>query len=80
MLFRALNAAKDTYDLGERDAEQVRAIMRDKLAAEPLAEVQYVSCAGYDSLEELEQITGKALLSMAVFIGKTRLIDNILLG
>ena len=80
VLYRALTAAQDAYDLGERDAEQVRAIMRDKLAAEPLAEVQYVSCADYDTLEELEQITGKALLSMAVFIGKTRLIDNILLG
>jgi pantoate--beta-alanine ligase len=80
VLYRALNAAQDAYDLGERGAERVRAIMREVLAAEPLAEVQYVSCADYDTLEELEQITGKALLSMAVFVGKTRLIDNILLG
>jgi len=80
VLYRALKAAQDAYDLGERDAERVRAIMREVLAAESLAEVQYVSCADYDTLEELEQITGKALLSMAVFVGKTRLIDNILLG
>jgi pantoate--beta-alanine ligase len=80
VLYRALNAAQDAYDLGERGAERVRAIMREVLAAESLAEVQYVSCADYDTLEELEQITGKALLSMAVFVGKTRLIDNILLG
>jgi pantoate--beta-alanine ligase len=53
--------------------------MLDVLQAEPLAEVQYVSCADYESLEELQQVKGKALLSMAVFFGKTRLIDNVVL-
>ena len=80
MLYRALNAAKDAYDLGERDAEKLRAIMRETIAAEPLAQMQYVSCADYDTLQELETISSKALLSMAVFVGKTRLIDNIVLG
>ena len=54
--------------------------MRETIAAEPLAEMQYVSCADYDTLEELETVDGKALLSMAVFVGKTRLIDNFVLG
>jgi pantoate--beta-alanine ligase len=54
--------------------------MRKTIAAEPLAEMQYISCADYDTLEELDEITGKALLSMAVFVGKTRLIDNFVLG
>lgn len=80
VLYRALNAAKDAYDLGERDGEPLRALMRQTIAAEPLAQMQYVSCADYDTLEELEKITGKALLSMAVFVGKTRLIDNFVLG
>ena len=80
VLYRALNAAKDAYDLGERDAEKLRAIMRETIAAEPLAQMQYVSCADYDTLQELEIISSKALLSMAVFVGKTRLIDNIVLG
>ena len=80
VLYRALNAAKDAYDLGERDAEKLRAIMRETIAAEPLAQMQYVSCADYDTLQELETISSKALLSMAVFVGKTRLIDNIVLG
>lgn len=79
-LFRALSAAKEIYESGERDAEMVRGKMKEVLAAEPLAEVQYVSCADYDSLEELDEIKGKTLLSMAVFIGKTRLIDNFVLG
>jgi pantoate--beta-alanine ligase len=80
VLFRSLSAAKDLVSGGERNAENVRRKMKEVLAGEPLAEMQYVSCADYDTLEELTEITGKALLSMAVFIGKTRLIDNFVLG
>lgn len=80
VLFRSLSAAKNAYDKGERNAEKMRSKMKEVLAGEPLAEVQYVSCADYDSLEELDELKGKALLSMAVFIGKTRLIDNFVLG
>lgn len=80
VLFRSLSAAKELYESGERNAEALRRKMKEVLAAEPLAEVQYVSCADYDTLEELSEVTGKALLSMAVFIGKTRLIDNFVLG
>jgi pantoate--beta-alanine ligase len=80
VLFRSLSAAKEAYEQGERDAEKVRGKMKEVLASEPLAQVQYVSCADYDTLEELDVIKGKALLSMAVFMGKTRLIDNSVLG
>jgi pantoate--beta-alanine ligase len=80
VLFRSLSAAKELYEGGERDAEKIRGKMKKVLASEPLADVQYVSCADYDTLKELDKIKGKALLSMAVFIGKTRLIDNIVLG
>jgi len=80
VLYHALNAAKDSYDAGECDAKKLRAIMEETIAAEPLAEMQYVSCADYDTLQELDTVTGKALLSMAVFVGKTRLIDNFVLG
>lgn len=79
-LYRALKAARDAYAVGERNAEKLRALMRETIAAEPLAKVQYVSCADYDTLGELETVSGKALLSMAVFVGKTRLIDNFVLG
>jgi pantoate--beta-alanine ligase len=80
VLYRSLRAAKNAYEAGERDAEKLRQIMKDVLATEPQAQVQYVSCADYDTLEELETVTGKTLLSMAVFMGKTRLIDNFVLG
>jgi pantoate--beta-alanine ligase len=80
VLFRALSAAKSAYESGERNAETLRALMKDILAAEPRATTQYVSCADYDTLEELDVVRGKALLSMAALIGKTRLIDNFVLG
>jgi pantoate--beta-alanine ligase len=79
ILSRSLREAKQAYDNGERDAGMLRQIMKDVLATEPLADVQYVSCADYETLEELENVERKALLSMAVFIGKTRLIDNFVL-
>ena len=80
VLSRSLSTAKEAYEDGVRDAETLRQIMREVLASEPLAQMQYVSCADYDTLEELEIVTGKTLLSMAVFLGKTRLIDNFVLG
>jgi len=80
VLFRSLNAAREALEKGERNAEVIRRKMKEVLAGEPLAEPQYVSCADYDTLEELDEIKGKALLSMAVFFGKTRLIDNFVIG
>jgi pantoate--beta-alanine ligase len=80
VLNRALTAARAAYDKGERSAGTLRRVMQEALASEPLARMQYVSCADYDTLQELDEVAGKALLSMAVFMGKTRLIDNLVLG
>jgi pantoate--beta-alanine ligase len=80
VLFRSLSAAKSAFDAGERNAETLRRLVREIVAGEPLAHLQYVSCADYDTLEELESVIGKTLLSMAVHLGKTRLIDNFVLG
>jgi len=79
VLFRSLNAARSAFDSGERAAEKLRSLVRTMLAAESLARLQYVSCADYDTLEELETVRRKALLSLAVYFGKTRLIDNFVL-
>jgi pantoate--beta-alanine ligase len=79
VLFRALDATQAAYARGERDAEALRTLMRATIKAEPLAKIQYVSCADPRSLQELERIENGALLSMAVYVGKTRLIDNIVL-
>ena len=79
VLFRALNAAKQAYQSNERNADSLRTIMHRTIVAEPLARLQYVSCADPRTLQELDKVEQGALLSMAVFIGKTRLIDNLVL-
>jgi pantoate--beta-alanine ligase len=79
VLYKALSAAKEKYDSGERDAEALRAIMRSVVRSEPLAYEQYVSAADPETLCELQRIDASVLLSLAVRIGKARLIDNFLL-
>ena len=80
VLYRALCAARDAWLAGQHDGEQLRQIMRSVLAMEPLAQVEYVSAADPHTLAELGDTRGGVLLSMAVRIGKARLIDNLLLG
>lgn len=81
VLWRALSAAQEAFGDGQKQAGRLREVMREVLAGEPLASAQYVSCADPDTLQELEgAVEGRALLSMAVMIGKTRLIDNMLIG
>lgn len=79
VLYRALSAAKEAFDNGERDGDKLRAIMSSIIAAEPLARADYVSAAHPDTLAELNRVHNGVLLSMAVRIGSTRLIDNFLL-
>jgi pantoate--beta-alanine ligase len=76
VLHRALMAGRDAHDRGERSAEALRGLMRGILAAEPLADIDYVSVADGTTLAELDRVDGPALLSLAVRLGDTRLIDN----
>ncbi len=76
VLRRALLGARTLWEGGERDAERLRAHMRETLASEPVATVAYVSVADGASLAELDEVTGPALLSLAARFGATRLIDN----
>lgn len=80
VLYRALCAAKDAFDQGERGGDRLRAIMRDVIEAEPLAKLDYVSAADATTLQEATQVDEAhgLLLSMAVRVGKPRLIDNFL--
>lgn len=79
VLYKALRAGMLAYQTGERSAEDLRQVMRKVLSESPLAKPQYVSCADTETLVELDWVEERALLSMAVFFGKTRLIDNLLL-
>jgi pantoate--beta-alanine ligase len=81
VLYRALTAARERYISGERSASALRCAMRQVLEAEPLARPEYISVADRQTLQELEELSADgALLSMAVRIGVTRLIDNLILG
>lgn len=75
-LYRALQAAKSAFEHGERDGRALRRLMRETINAEPLARLDYVSAAHPATLIELNKIENEVLLSLAVFVGKTRLIDN----
>jgi pantoate--beta-alanine ligase len=79
VLRRALLAARERWEAGERSAAALRETMRSTLAGEPRARPDYVSVADGRTLIELERIEGPALLSLAVRFGPTRLIDNELL-
>lgn len=80
VLCRALSSTKDAYTGGEHNASELRAKMQEIIAGEALAQTQYVSCADPDTLQELHGSVSYALLSLAVLIGKTRLIDNMIVG
>jgi pantoate--beta-alanine ligase len=77
VLYRALCAARDRWTAGERDAEGLRRLMTAVLAREPLARVDYVSVADPDTLQERDDARPPLLISMAVFFGPTRLLDNL---
>ena len=80
VLYKALSRAQKLWGKGERSAELLRKEMTSLIESEPKATIDYVSIADPETLEELEHIEDQALVSMAVRIGKTRLIDSMTLG
>jgi pantoate--beta-alanine ligase len=79
VLYRALTEAQTAFQQGEWQAENLRAIMKEVISREPLSRLQYISCADPESLEELYGQVRRAMLSIAVYVGKTRLIDNLII-
>src|SRR4030066_238900 len=79
VLFKALTLARNLGKKGEGNAETIRQKMTSLISKEPLAKIEYVSIADTETLEELTEIDKQALASLAVRIGKTRLIDNMVL-
>lgn len=80
VLYRALAAARDAFATGTTDAQSLRRIAMGILESEPLASTQYVSVAHSETLEEVDGTVDRGLVLMAVRIGSTRLIDNVILG
>ncbi|MCY4365300.1 MAG: pantoate--beta-alanine ligase [Chloroflexi bacterium] len=80
VIYRALLAAKELWDSGQCDAGKLRDAARSVMEAEPLLEeIAYVSVADASTLKELDWVEGPAMVSTAARLGKTRLIDNLLL-
>jgi len=77
VLYRALEAARAELAAGARDSLQLQSVIRRVLEAEPLAAVDYVQIVDADAFEPITRIARPAYLLLAVFIGKTRLIDNL---
>ncbi|MBE9483170.1 MAG: pantoate--beta-alanine ligase [Chloroflexi bacterium] len=79
ILYQALRLAQQLYSHGEKGAERLRQEMIALIEKEPLATIDYVSVAHAETLEELDIVNPPVLVSLAVQIGSTRLIDNIVL-
>ncbi len=79
VLRRSLDHAERLWLDGERDAERIRKEMTELIEQESLARIDYVSIADVQTLDEIHVVDRKALVSLAVRIGKTRLIDNAIL-
>jgi pantoate--beta-alanine ligase len=80
VLFRGLEEARRIFEAGERAASRIRERLLVTLASEPLARLDYAEVVDPGSLEPVERVDGEALIALAVFFGRTRLIDNIILG
>jgi pantoate--beta-alanine ligase len=80
ILFRALSLSERLWRSGERDATKLRDRLHLLMGREPLASVDYISAAHPETLQELESMDGPTLISLAIRIGDTRLIDNLVVG
>ncbi|HBI63159.1 MAG TPA: pantoate--beta-alanine ligase [Lachnospiraceae bacterium] len=76
ILSKSLKEGEALVDAGETDAGKVRQAITEKLESEPLAKIDYVEVVDWNTLEPVERIEGPVLAAIAVYIGKTRLIDN----
>jgi pantoate--beta-alanine ligase len=79
VLHQALVAVRDELSRGVRDAMQLQTALRRILGAEPLAQVDYAEIVSADTFEPVVRVARPSYAVLAVFIGKTRLIDNLLI-
>ena len=80
VLSRSLKKGKAAFDGGEKDVETLKGIVREEIGTEPTAVIDYVDIYSFPELLPIAKIEAPALLAIAVKIGKTRLIDNMILG
>lgn len=80
VLSRSIAEGTRLMEAGERSAAVVVGAMKELIEAEPLARIDYVEMVSWDGIKPVEQVEGPVLVAMAVYIGKTRLIDNFIFG
>lgn len=80
VLWRSLNLARSLVEAGERKADRIVSEMRRLIESEPLARIDYVEIVDSETLENVDVIEGEVLVALAVYIGTTRLIDNIVIS
>ena len=80
VLYQALTLAQKLFSEGEKDAKTISRQMTELIQKQPLADIDYISIANAETLGELGEVRPPALVSMAVKIGRTRLIDNVVWG
>ena len=79
-LYQALKEAEALVAAGERKSEKIIEKMREIVAGAPSARIDYMVVVDPENLEDIETIEGEVLVALAVWIGKTRLIDNMLIS
>ena len=80
VLSRSLKKAAEAFRAGEKSVSALKALVREEIGKEKLAEIDYVEIYSFPGLKEMDIVDQPALLAIAVKIGKTRLIDNVILG
>ena len=76
VLSRSLKEGKALMDAGEKDTAKIRKVITDMIEKEPLAKIDYVEVVDWNTLESVDKVDGPVLTAIAVYIGKTRLIDK----
>ena len=80
ILSQSLKKGQEAIEQGERDAQKVISIIRENLETEPLARIDYVEVVDFENIQRTSKIEGETLVAIAVYIGKTRLIDNFIVN
>lgn len=80
ILSQSLKKGREAIEAGERDSQKVIGIIRKNLETEPLARIDYVEVVDFENVQRTAKIEGETLVAIAVYIGKTRLIDNFIVN
>ena len=78
-IIKSLKGAKALFDAGEREGKKISREVKKSIEAEPLSRIDYITVCDAKDLKEINRITQRSVLAVAVNIGKARLIDNVLL-